>query len=245
MRNSDSNPLMAYFTANKSHLIHKWLHYFDIYHLYFAKFRKKEVTLLEFGVSHGGSLQMWKHYFGKKIRIIGVDINPECRKFEEANVSIFIGDQEDRAFLRKLMKKVGPVDIIIDDGGHTMGQQITTFEETYPYVREGGIYLAEDLHTSYWHEFGGGLRKNTSFIEYAKALIDQLHAWHSRDPESLVVDEFTKTTRAIHFYDSIVVFEKGAIEPPMHKQIGIPMLSQVEHWDYRDAGAELKEEGKA
>lgn len=230
---SNNNPLADYFKKSQHNLLHKWHHYFDIYHEHFAKFRKKKVVILEFGVSHGGSLQMWKKYFGKHARIIGVDINPECKQLEEKQVEVYIGSQEDPKFLRSLMKKIGKVDIIIDDGGHTMKQQITTFEETYRFVKEGGIYLAEDLHTSYWSEFGGGLRKQGTFIEYVKMLIDQLHAWHSRDEESLKVDDFTKTTPSIHFYDSIVVFVKSRVEEPGHQQIGKPRLSTLEKWEYR------------
>src|SRR5688500_14611310 len=93
------NPLYNYFKNKKHNLIHKWLHYFEIYHKYFEKFRKKKVVVLEFGVSHGGSLQMWKQYFGKHARIIGVDINPECKMFIEPQIEVYIGSQEDRKFL--------------------------------------------------------------------------------------------------------------------------------------------------
>lgn len=234
-----TNPLYDYFKNNKHNLINKWLHYFDIYNKYFEKFRKKEVVILEFGISHGGSLQMWKHYFGKRARIIGVDINPECKKLKESQVEVYIGSQEDRDFLKKLMKKIGEVDIIIDDGGHTMNQQICTFQETYKFVKPGGIYLTEDLHTSYWPDFGGGLRKQGTFIEYSKMMIDQLHAWYSRDPGSLQVDDFTRTTPAIHFYDSIVVFEKAVVAEPSHQQIGAPQLSILEKSDYRQKSAPI------
>jgi hypothetical protein len=234
VKKNKQNPLVVYFNNNKGHLIHKWLHYFEVYHRHFAKFRNQPITILEFGVSHGGSLQMWKKYFGKKARIIGVDINRECSKLTEPQIEIYIGSQEDPKFLKTLMKKIGPVDIAIDDGGHTMQQQLTTFAEVYDYVREGGVYLAEDLHTSYWSDFGGGLRKQGTFIEKAKELVDQLNAWHSRDQESLKVDEFTRTTSSIHFYDSIVVFEKQKVTEPFHKQIGTPTVSELEEWQYRN-----------
>ncbi|MFP4369831.1 MAG: hypothetical protein ACLFR2_09645 [Candidatus Kapaibacterium sp.] len=60
------NDLEKYFRQNDARLIHKWNHYFDIYDRHFSKFRGKEIILLEIGVSHGGSLQMWKSYFGDK-----------------------------------------------------------------------------------------------------------------------------------------------------------------------------------
>jgi len=203
----EANPLWRYFARNKGRVIHKWHHYFDIYHNHFHRFRGRPVTLLEIGVFQGGSLQMWKQYFGPEARICGVDINPDCKQFEEDQIQIFIGDQTDREFISELKNTLGHIDIVIDDGGHTMIQQLTTFRELFPFVGETGIYLVEDLHTSYWEEFGGGYKANGSFVEYAKGFIDSMNAWHSRDPR-LVPDSMTRTATGIHFYDSILVIEK-------------------------------------
>lgn len=218
----NNNPLTEYFNKNDKRLIHKWLHYFDIYHNHFKEFRNKEITIVEIGVYHGGSLQMWKNYFGRKARIIGIDIEPKSKKFEEKNIEIFIGDQEDKDFLKKIKKKIGPIDILIDDGGHTMKQQINTFEALYDSVVDGGIYLIEDLHTSYWDEYGGGYRHTDTFIEYAKNIIDQMHAWHSHDPASFKVDKITKSVKGMHVYDSIIVFDKHDVKQPVHKMVGEP-----------------------
>jgi 23S rRNA U2552 (ribose-2'-O)-methylase RlmE/FtsJ len=220
--NSKENDLEAYFEGNPGRLIHKWMHYFEVYDHHFSRFRGKEVKVLEIGVFHGGSLQMWKKYFGEQAQIIGVDINPACKELEEERIRIYIGSQEEREFLAKLKAEIGRVDIVIDDGGHYMSQQITTFEELYPFVASNGIYLIEDLHTSYWPHFGGGYQRNGTFIEYSKNLIDQLNAWHSQDSENFQVDDFTKTTKSMHFYDSITVFEKGSISPPSHRMTGTP-----------------------
>ena len=220
IRRKSNNKLQAFFENNKGNLIHKWMHYFEIYDRHFDTYRNKKITVVEFGVYHGGSLKMWRDYFGPKARIIGVDINPECKKFEDKNTEIYIGDQEDRDFLKKLAKKIGQIDVVIEDGGHTMKQQIHTFEEIYPYVSENGVFLIEDLHTSYWSTYGGGYRKQGSFIEYAKQFIDDLNAWHSHDAESFVVTEFTKTTNSMHIYDSIIVFEKRKMLQPVHKMTG-------------------------
>ncbi len=233
--------LEKYFYSNKKgKLLHKWLHYFDIYETYFSEFKNKPITLVEFGVSHGGSLDMWRDYFGKKARIIGVDINPECEKFSSKNTEIYIGDQEDKSFLAKLANIIGNADIVIDDGGHTVGQQNSTFEYMYPITSTPGIYLVEDLHTNYWNEFGGGLKKQGTFIERSKELTDQLNAWHSRDHESLAPNEFTASTDSMHFYDSIIVFKKNKRSEPSHKQIGKPTLTIHEEWDYRSANDEGK-----
>lgn len=214
------NDLRNYFEKNKKNLIHKWDHYFDIYEKHFSKFRHKNPVVLELGVSHGGSLQMWKDYFGEGVTIIGVDINPECKKLEESGISIYIGSQEDRDFLKKLRTKIPMVDILIDDGGHTMNQQIITFEELYDQVKDGGVYLCEDLHTSYWDEYGGGYKKGETFIEYSKNFIDYINAWHSRDKNVLDVNNFTKTADSLHYYDSILVIEKRKRTEPFHLKTG-------------------------
>lgn len=217
-----TNPLRRHFEENDGRLIHKWMHYFDIYHQYFNRFRGRDIVVVEIGVSHGGSLQMWRDYFGPKATIWGVDIDPRCKEFEEKGIHVVIGDQADRDFLRQLRDMVGPIDILIDDGGHQADQMINTFEELYSLVKIDGVYFVEDTHTSYWPEdYDGGYLKPGTFMEYAKGLVDKLNAWHSKDP-ALVVDDFTSTTRGMHFYDSIVIFEKGAITRPGHRMTGTP-----------------------
>jgi hypothetical protein len=214
------NPLEQYFRDNERRLIHKWVHYFEIYHRHLERFRGRRVVVLEFGVSHGGSLQMWRDYFGRRARIYGVDIDPRCERLGRGRrTKVFIGDQADREFLKSVLAATGPVDVLIEDGGHTMEQQIATFEEFYPHMKEDGVFLIEDLHTSYWESYGGGHGRPGTFIEYAKGLLDQLNAWHSREG-SLVVDDFTRTTRSMHFYDSIIVFERGTVAAPHAEKTG-------------------------
>lgn len=215
-----SNPLEEYFRANDKRLIHKWMHYFEIYDHHFARFRNKSATVVEFGVSHGGSLQMWKDYFGPGSMITGIDIEPRCADFTEDGIDVMIGDQEDRSFLAEVAAQVGDVDVLIEDGGHTMTQQVNTFEVLWPTIKPGGVFLMEDLHTSYWANYGGGYRHRGTFIEYAKDLIDQQNAWHSRDAGSFRVDDYTRTIRGMHVYDSIIVFDKAAVTKPTHERTG-------------------------
>lgn len=170
---------------------------------------------------------MWKEYFGPNCKIYGIDINPHCKKFEEDQVKIFIGDQQDRAFLKELAGSIPRIDILIDDGGHTMKQQINTFEELFPHIHEEGVYLCEDCHTSYWDSFGGGYRRRGSFIEYSKNFIDYINAWHS-ETSKLPVTEFTRSARSIHYYDSVVVIEKKIIDRPSHSRTGTAEIPDYE-----------------
>lgn len=219
--NADGSSLIDFFENKEHRLIHKWMHYFEIYDRHFSRFRNKPLSLIEFGVWQGGSLQMWKDYFGREAKIYGVDIDPRCATLGEENITIILGDQEDRASLQGIKNSLPKFDIIIDDGGHTMQQQIITFEEMYSHLLDGGVYLAEDLHTSYWPGFGGGYRNPSSFIEYSKQLIDQLNAWYSQDP-AFAVDEFSRNAFSLHYYDSIMVIEKRSIAKPDNRMSGTP-----------------------
>ncbi|MEZ2225947.1 MAG: class I SAM-dependent methyltransferase [Microcoleus sp.] len=219
------NDLLKYFENNQANLIFKWMHYFEIYERHFSRFRNKEVYIVEIGVFHGGSLQMWRDYFGANATIYGVDINNQCKKFEEERIKILIGDQGDKSFLKTLKEQCPRIDILIDDGSHLMEHLKTTFEELFPHISENGVYLAEDLHTCYWSEFGGGYKNSNSFIEYTKNLIDQLNGYHSKDTESFRVSDFTRSAQSIHYYDSVVVIEKRKVEPPCNKATGVPTLN--------------------
>jgi len=220
------NDLEKYFRNNDKHLISKWIHYFNVYDRHFSKYRDKEIVVLEIGVFQGGSLQMWKDYFGPKAKIYGVDINPDCKKFEEENIEIFIGSQSDRGFLRDLLKKIPPIDILIDDGGHFMEQQIVTFEELFSHVKNDGVYLCEDMHTSYWIKYGGGYKRSGTFVEYTKNFIDYLNAWHSTQ-RALRVTDFTKSVDSIHYYDSIVVLEKKERVKPYTETTGFSSIPNM------------------
>jgi hypothetical protein len=207
------NPLAEYVYSNPGRGVCRWYHYLEIFHRHLAKFRGRAPVVVEIGVAFGGSMEMWHYYFGPGTRLVGIDVDPACRQFEDQRTTILIGDQADRGFLADVRERVPRIDVLIDDGGHRMVQQITTFEELYPHVHADGVYLCEDMHTSLWPKFGGGYGKKDTFLEYSKALVDRLHSWHSLEP-GLQVDEFTRTTHAIHFYDSVVVIEKRHMEQP-------------------------------
>jgi 23S rRNA U2552 (ribose-2'-O)-methylase RlmE/FtsJ len=227
------NDLEKYFRENNKRQINKWIHYFDIYDRHFSRFRNRDITVLEIGISQGGSLQMWKNYFGEKAKIYGIDINPRCKELEEENINILIGSQSDRKFLRKIKTSIPKIDILIDDGGHTMNQQIVTFEELFDHVKDDGVYLCEDLHTSYLVRFGGGYKRNGTFIEYSKNFIDFLNAYFS-EQRSLKVNVFTESVDSLHYYDSIVVIEKRKHEKPIHEMTGTISFQEKDQKGIRD-----------
>ena len=123
---------------------------------------------------------MWKRFLGPHARIVGIDLRPECKEFAEDQIEIRIGDQSDKAFLLDLCKEFGAPDVVLDDGSHIMSHIHASFSILYPQLPRNGVYLVEDLHTAYWPEYEGGLKRQESFIETCKGLIDELNADHSR-----------------------------------------------------------------
>jgi hypothetical protein len=141
------NPLKDYFDSHTSgHGVWKWNHYFDIYHRYFKKFVGQKVSVLEIGIYSGGSLDMWRNYFGAGCEVYGIDVQEACKVYASDGKRIFIGDQADREFWLQFREQVPSLDIVIDDGGHRPEQQIVTLEETLAYLRPGGVYMCEDIH---------------------------------------------------------------------------------------------------
>jgi hypothetical protein len=202
----ESNPLARYFNAHtEGKGIWKVEHYLDIYHQHFAKFIGKEVNVVEIGVFSGGSLEMWRSYFGPKCKVYGVDIREQCRAYAGENVEIFIGDQGDRTFWKSFKEKVPRVDILIDDGGHLLDQQVATLEEMLPHMRPGGIYLCEDV-----------VSVHNTYPSYIHGLLRRLNAFEYR-PSDLEVDAtpFQRAVRAIHVYPYVTVIERSDV-PALH-----------------------------
>jgi SAM-dependent methyltransferase len=199
--------LWSDFLTNKQRLIYKWTHYFPIYEKHFGRYVNRPMTFLELGCGEGGSLQLWKRYLGPFAQIVGVDIREDCKAFEEDQIAVRIGNQKDSTFLGRIVDEFGPPDIVLDDGSHKMADISASFTYLYAHMSSSGVYVVEDLHTAYWDEYEGGLRKEGSFIERCKVLIDELNADHTRG--ALSPTEFTRTTLSMHLYDSVVVFERG------------------------------------
>lgn len=222
-QSSPDNPLYQDFLAGAAGRppVDKWHHYFDIYHQHFSPYRNRQPVVLEIGVQNGGSLHMWKDYFGPGARLFGADIDPACATRGPEGARIFIGDQADPAFLKTIVQETGPIDIIIDDGGHTANQMIVSFQTLYPHVRSPGVYLVEDTCTQFWGGRWVDDPKGRNFIQYAMNASLQLYDWSRsqkdlgtlRKPpedrgEPLPASWFCKSTTAVSFYDSVVVFTR-------------------------------------
>jgi hypothetical protein len=196
--------------------------YTRIYHRYFSHLQERAFTFVEIGVANGSSLKMWEVYF-PQAKIFGIDINPACKQFESERSTVLIGDQSDIKFLGEAVNESGPVDVLIDDGGHTMRQQQTTLSEMFKHISPGGVYIIEDLHTSYWRNYGSVLCNDSpvSTITVLKNLVDYVNfpgtvnaIANSELPARLELSKedqyLVDTIDSIHFYPSMCfIFKKG------------------------------------
>jgi len=193
-----TNPLRDFFESRTTGRgIWKWDHYFDAYHRHFGKFVGREVNVLEIGVFSGGSLEMWRHYFGPGCHVYGVDIENACRCYEDESTTILIGDQGDRSFWKAFKEKAPAIDILIDDGGHQTEQQIATLEEMLPHLRPGGVYLCEDVRG-----------EHNGFSGYMQGIVANLHEFRGSGSE-VAATEFQAWIRSVHFYPFMTFIEKA------------------------------------
>ncbi len=207
-RQPEPNALREFFDNRKEGRgIWKWTHYFDLYERHFHRFRGLEVHVLEIGIYSGGSLEMWRDYFGPKARIYGVDIDGRCKAYEDDRIRIFIGDQADRKFWHDFRQNVPALDIVIDDGGHYPEQQIASIEELLPFLRPGGVYCCEDVHGSF-----------NDFASYVHGLGHRLNDFataseHPDDNDRRIVcgrTPFQSAVASIHLYPFVTVVERAA-----------------------------------
>lgn len=181
----------------------KWNNYFEIYENCLNKFVGKSITIVEVGIGNGGSLFMWRKFLGKKAKIIGIELNPEAKKFEKYGFEIFVGDQSDPTFWKKFYKKKGKIDILIDDGGHTNLQQITTLMESIENINKGGVILIEDTHTSFMNYKGFKNPSKNSFINFSSHIIENLHRRNPMVRKKM--NYLSKKIYSIEYFDSIVL----------------------------------------
>ena len=198
--------IYKYFKESKLHSS-KSDTYFNIYNELFHKYRNQKITFVEIGVKWGGSLLMWKKFFGNEARIIGVDLYPETKKLEKHGLEIFIGDQSSDIFWKNFFLKVGKIDILLDDGGHTNENQILTLNNVINNINDDGLIVIEDTCASYSKNHFNPSKY--SFINYSKFLIDDLYG-KSEDKLKLegVIkkNSLNNSIYSIKFFNNIVAF---------------------------------------
>ena len=203
---SSDQDLLTLFNQSEYYAL-KYKNYFPIYEKLFSKFKGKKITFVEIGVLSGGSLFMWRKFFGDQARIIGIELNPAAKRFEKDGFEIHIGNQSDENFWKDFFQKVGEVDIILDDGGHTNFQQIVTTCSCVPFIKNGGLLVVEDVFHSYGVSYGKKGFYNPSkysFINFCKKTIDDINY---RFPESKKFKfSLNKNVFSMEFFEAIVAF---------------------------------------
>ncbi len=196
------------------------IHYFLSYEEILRPLRDRPINLLEMGVFKGDSLRLWQAYF-PKARVCGIDIDVRP---ETEGLRVFAGDQKDAAFLAAVVREAGPFDVIIDDGSHMMADQIASLQYLFPHgLAADGLYIVEDLATSYWTHWGGGVDKTDTTIAWLKGLVDTVnYRAHKggrrgyrgeyariRARDELELDAFDEHLTSLSFVRSLCVLRKG------------------------------------
>ena len=217
-RYDHESDLLHHFVDNRGPVVHKWHHYIPLYDRYLSRFRGGKTRFLEIGVGRGGSLRMWRRYFGDEAVIFGIDVEPDRASFGGSHAQVRIGSQDDRGFLESVVGEMGGLDVVIDDGSHQMAHVRSTLETLFPLLDERGVYVIEDLHAAYWSRFGGGLRSPTNFFRLVDELVDDMHHWYH--PEAPRHPGIGDTCFGIHVHDSLVLLEKNLRHRPVNSRIG-------------------------
>ncbi|TLY48059.1 MAG: class I SAM-dependent methyltransferase [Gammaproteobacteria bacterium] len=200
------------FYRHKENVSDKWVNYFDIYDECFSNFIANRPKVLEIGVQNGGSLQILNKYL-KNATFYGVDIDPKVLNLNlGTNIHIYNFDITDEQAINQYFNNI-EFNIIIDDGSHICSDIIQTFKLFFSKLKPGGVFLIEDLHTSYWQSHGGSYLGADSAIEFFKKFADLLNFYHIKDhrfEENLSSDDryLFQWLRSIYFYDSVVVIRK-------------------------------------
>ena len=220
--------LVDLYAAHQGKVSDKWSLYLDVYGHLLESMRDQPIALLEIGIQNGGSLEIWARFFPIAKSIIGCDINSKCLnlKYSEQNIDLIVGDANEAGTCQAILSISNVFDIVIDDGSHRSSDIIKSFCLYFPSINPGGLFIAEDLHCSYWAPFEGGLRNGLSSIEFFKRLVDILNFEHWTTKEQRVdslqsffdkygctiADEDLSSIHSIEFINSMCIIRKKNIQ---------------------------------
>lgn len=218
----------------------KYESYIDTYEIILSKYKGQKVTFVEVGVLGGGSLQAWKNFFHPESRIIGIDLNHSLKaELESEGFEIFIGNQSDYDFWDNFYSKVGNIDILLDDGGHTNLQQGVTLIKTIPMVNDNGVIIIEDVHTSYMEKFLNPSKY--SFINFTKYFIDVINDRFYSLNKIKSMDVVKYNVQYISVFESIIAFhiDKSKCYISVEKRFGKESDEYLLPIDIREDGHKI------
>lgn len=235
------NTLEKLYAGHKGKVSDKWLAYLVEYERIFDKYRDEPVRLLEIGIQNGGSLEIWSKYFPQALKLMGCDIDTECTSliYEDPRITVFVGDVNSDEVQQAILKTSSSLDIIIDDGSHFSGDIMKTFVWGFSHLSDGGVFVIEDLHCSYWKHFEGGPFNpfsSMTFFQYLTDIMNFEH-WGITETRTDVLQLFSakygfqineETLRHIHsveFINSLCVIRK---EKPEDNGLGTRIIAGLD-----------------
>lgn len=210
--------------------VHKLRHYLPVYESNLP--RTHPIRMLEIGVSRGGSFKLWRRVLHPGSVIVGIDINPKTKQFDDpaAQTHVRIGGQQDTEFLRSVIDEFGPFDVILDDGSHMASHMVESFRYLFLHgLVPGGAYIVEDIHTNYWTRYRD---QPLSFVDFTKQLVDAMHAHymtldsepkfregHPKRVRKVQVPRAAVILEKVEFYDSIAAFHRAAGDKALPRSV--------------------------
>ena len=165
------------YALGKIHYTDKIHHhgYNRFYEDYLNKYRKKKFNFLEIGMDYGESMKLWRDYF-KNANIFGLEIQQE---YKDERINVVKGDQSNLTDLKNLVKITKKCDVILDDGSHVPEHQLISFNYLFEKcLSEGGVYIIEDIETSYWkkgnlygYPINSGPNSNNNIVNIFKEIL--------------------------------------------------------------------------
>ncbi|WP_155419693.1 class I SAM-dependent methyltransferase [Variovorax paradoxus] len=214
------------YASHQGKVSDKWTVYLKVYEELFRSYRASRLRLLEIGIQNGGSLEIWGLYFGNASVLVGCDINVACTqlRYDDPRIHVVVGDANTDEAERAIAVHSEGFDLIIDDGSHRSSDIIRSFARYFPRLEQGGIFVVEDLHCSYWQEFEGGLVDPWSSMSFLKRLADVINHEHWGTPYhraeilrsfesrygTALDEESLAQIHSIEFYNSVCVIRKRA-----------------------------------
>lgn len=234
----EHKPLVTLYDEHKGKSSDKWTLYFAEYDRILQEYRDIPVRLLEIGIQNGGSLEIWLKYFPNAMKLVGCDINPSCAllKYEDPRVSVVIGDANSDPVNQKILNCATEFDVIIDDGSHLSDDIIRSFIRYFPTLIDGGVFIVEDMHCSYWKGWKGGLFYPFSSISFFKILADVVNHEHwgisqdrcylcrdfSKQYNVQIDDAMLQHVHSVQFVNSMCIIRKSS---PINNTLGTKVVS--------------------
>jgi hypothetical protein len=205
------------FKSGLKHKTDKITHhgYNRFYDYFFYTIKNKYFNLIEIGVDQGRSLNVWQEIF-PNAKIYGID---KMLEYTIPKGEVFKGDQSDIADLKKIVDKIGLSMVIIDDGSHVPEHQLLTFNYLFKDGLDfGGIYIIEDIETSYWkkselygYQVNAGFKSKNNIVNIFKNILPIVNREFLIEKNIEEIKKYNKIEYENLKYISFIMFGQNCI----------------------------------